>query len=55
MEMINKRNFLHVVDVSYDVRFMKYYQFSSHYHEQLPVNNIKVKYSQIDQNITDFF
>ena len=47
--MMKERNFLHVVDLSFDVRFAKYYQFSLGYHKQFLINNIKVKYLQIGQ------
>ena len=49
--MVKQRNFLHAVDLSFDARFVKYYQLSLQYHKQCPMNNIQVKYSQIGQNI----
>ena len=49
--MVKQRNFLHVVDLSFDSRFVKFYQFSLHY----PINNIKVKTSQIGQTVSDIF
>ena len=52
VELIKEGNFLHVIDLSLDPRFFKYYQFSSHYHKQSPVNNIKAKYPQIGQNVS---
>ena len=39
--IVKQRNFLHVVDLLFDSRFVKFYQFSLHY----PINNIKVKSS----------
>ena len=53
--MAKERNFLHVVDLSFDGRFLKYYYFSLHYHKQCPINNVKVKYLQIGQNVSDIF
>ena len=53
--MVKERNFLNVADLSFDARFVKYYQFSSHYHKQHPINNIKVNYLQIRQNMFDIF
>ena len=50
-----KVKFLNVVDLSFDVRFEKYYQFSSHYHKHGMINIIKVKCLQIDQNFNMFF
>ena len=54
-EMINERRFLYIVDLSFDARFVKYYQFSSHYYKRFPINNIKVKCSQIGQNVSGTF
>ena len=39
VKMVKERNFLRVV-LLFDARFIKYYQFSSHYHKQWPINNI---------------
>ena len=49
--MVKQRNFLHVVSSSFDARFVKYYQFCSHYHKHCPINNIKEKCSRIGQNM----
>ena len=53
--MLKQRNFLQVVDLSFDARFVKYYPFSLHCHKQYPINNIQVKCSQIGQNVSDIF
>ena len=53
--MVKQRNFLHVVDLSFDARFVKHYQFSLHYHKQCPINNIKVKYLQIGCIVSNIF
>ena len=45
----------HVVDLSFDARFVKYYPFRSQYHKQCPINNIQVKYLRISQNVSDIF
>ena len=55
VEVIKEGNSLHVVNLSVDTRFVKYYRFSSHYHKQWPINNIKVKCLQIGQNMSDIF
>ena len=52
--VVKQRNFLHFVDLAFDARFVKY-QFSLHYHKQCPINNIKVKYLQIGQKLSDIF
>ena len=41
----------HAIDLSFDARFVKYYQFSFHYYKQPSINNIKVKCLQIGQNV----
>ena len=51
VEMVKERNFLHVVDLSFDARFLNYYQFSLQHHKKYPINNIKVKFLQIGQNV----
>ena len=55
VEMVKERNFLDVVDLSFDARFLKYSQFSLQYHKKYPINNIKVKLLQIGQNVSDIF
>ena len=40
--MIKQRNFLHILNLSFDAKLVKYYQFRSHYHKQCPINNNKV-------------
>ena len=52
--MVKRKNFLHVVDLLFDTRFLKH-PFRLHYHEQCPINNIQVKYSQIGQNVCNIF
>ena len=53
--IVKQKNFLHVVDLSFkfDTRFVKHYPFSFHYHKQCPINNNRVKCSQIGQNVPD--
>ena len=46
--MVKRKNFLHVVDLLFVTRFLKYL-FKLHYHEQCPINNIQVKCFQIGQ------
>ena len=53
--MVKQRNFPHVVDLSFDARFVKYYPFSSHFHKQCPINKIQVKCLQFGQNLPDTF
>ena len=55
VEMVKERNILHVVDLSFDARFLNYYQFSLQHHKKYPVNNIKVKFLQIGQNVYEIF
>ena len=50
-----KGMFLHAFYLSFDARFAKYYQSSLHYHKQCPINNIKIKCQQTDQNVSDSF
>ena len=52
--MVKQRKSLHVVDLLFDARFLKY-PFTLHYHKQCPINNIPVKCSQIGQNKSDIF
>ena len=52
--MVKQRNLLHVVDLSFDVIFLKY-PFNLHYHKHCPINNIQVKCTQISQNVCDIF
>ena len=52
--MVKRKNFLHVVDLLFVTRFLKYL-FRLHYHEQCPINNIQVKCFQIGQNVCDIF
>ena len=54
VEMVKERNFLHVVDLSFDARFLNYYQFSLQ-HKKYPINNTKVKFLQIGQNVYEIF
>ena len=55
--MVKQRNFFHVVDLSFDARFVKYHPFRSFrsHHKQSPINNINVKCLQIGQNVSDIF
>ena len=53
--MLKQRNFLLVVDLLFDARFVKYYQFNLRYYKQCPINNVKAKCSQIGQNMSDIF
>ena len=52
--IMKERKFLRVADLSFDTRSAKYYQISLRYHEQWPINNIKVEYSQIGNNGSHF-
>ena len=54
-KMVKQQNFLRVVNLSFDTRFVKYYQFSLTCHKDCPINTIKVKCSQIAQNVPDIF
>ena len=51
--MVKQRNFLHVVNLSFDAGFVKYYPISLQYHPQCPINNIQVKCLQIGRNVSD--
>ena len=53
--MVKQKNFLHVVDLSFDARFTKYNKFSLYYHKQCPINIIKVKCSQIGKMCLIFY
>ena len=53
--MLKERNFVHVIDLSFDARILKYYSFSLHYHKHCPINYIQIKCSQIGQNVFDIF
>ena len=53
-EMAKQRSFLRVVSLSFNLRFMKYFN-SVHYHKHFPINDIKVKCLQIGQNVSDIF
>ena len=54
-EMVKQRNFLHVADLLFDARFVKYDQYILHYLKQCPTTNIKEKFSHIGQNVSNIF
>ena len=39
-EIIKQVNFFHVIDFSFDARYVKLYPLSFQYHKQCPINNI---------------
>ena len=53
--MVNQRNFLHVVDLWFDARFVNYYRLSLPYHKQCPIDNMWVKCLQIGQKLSGYF
>ena len=55
VKMVKQENFLHVVDLLFDERFVKYYHFSLPYCKTVATNNIKIEFLQFDQQVSDVF
>ena len=51
--MVKQENFLHVVDLLFDERFVKYYHLSLPYCKTVAINNIKIEFLQFDQQVSD--
>ena len=55
VKMVKQENFLHVVYLLFDERFVKYYHFSLPYCKTMATNNIKIELLQFDQQVSDVF